>query len=78
MPQGKLMNLHEKLDIGVKAIELKKQGKFEEAMRLKKTMPMPPFMAKLIKDHVGLDTLLSMGWNMAEVEAEYGPEYLSR
>ncbi|GHV74692.1 hypothetical protein AGMMS49940_19940 [Spirochaetia bacterium] len=78
MPQGKLMTLDEKLDIGIKAIELKKQGKFEEAMRLSKTRPMPPFMAKLIKDHVGLDTLLSMGWNMAEVEAEYGPEYLSR
>jgi hypothetical protein len=78
MPEAKLMTLHEKLDIGMKTIELKKQGKFEEAMLLSKTRPMPPFMAKLIKDHIGLDTLLSLGWNMAEVEAEYGPEFLSR
>ncbi|GHT98789.1 hypothetical protein FACS1894142_5580 [Spirochaetia bacterium] len=76
MPQGKLMTLDEKVEIGLKTIELEKQGKIEEAERLTKTMP--PFMAKLIKDHIGLDTLLSLGWNMAEVEAEYGPEYLSQ
>jgi hypothetical protein len=78
MPQGKLMTLDEKLDTGIKAIELRKQGKLEEAERLQKTIPMPPFMAKLIKDHVSLDTRLSMGWNMAEVEAEYGPDFLTR
>ncbi|GHT61077.1 hypothetical protein FACS1894109_19360 [Spirochaetia bacterium] len=78
MPQGKLMTLDEKLDIGIKAIELKKQGKFKEAEHLNKTMPLPPYLAKFLKDHIGLDALLSMGWNMAEVEAEYGPEFLTQ
>jgi hypothetical protein len=78
MPQGKLMTLDEKLATGIKAIELEKQGKFEEAERLSKTMPVPPYMAKFIKDHVGLEALLSMGRNLAEAEAEYGPEFLTR
>jgi hypothetical protein len=78
MPQGKLMTLDEKLDTGIKAIELKKQGKIEEAERLNRTIPTPPFFAKFVKDHVGLDALLSMGLNLAEAEAEYGPEFLSR
>jgi hypothetical protein len=44
MPQGKLMTLDEKLDTGIKAIELKKQGKIEEAERLNRTIPPPPFL----------------------------------
>jgi hypothetical protein len=32
MPQTKTMTLHEKLAIGVKSIELEKQGKEEEAL----------------------------------------------
>ncbi|GHV46853.1 hypothetical protein AGMMS49546_35630 [Spirochaetia bacterium] len=78
MPQGKLMTLDEKLATGVKAIELRKQGKLEEAERLQKTIPVPPFMAKFIKDHVGLDVLLSMNRNLAEAEAEYGPDFFTR
>jgi hypothetical protein len=31
MPEYRTMTLHEKLELGVKSIELKKQGKFEEA-----------------------------------------------
>ena len=78
MSQAQIMTLDEKLDLGIKVIELKKQGKFEEAERLDKTMPVPPYMAKFIKDHVGLDALLSMGRNLSEAEAEYGPEFLTR
>jgi hypothetical protein len=72
------MTLDEKLDTGIKAIELEKQGKLEEAKQLRKTIPVPPFMAKFIKDHVGLDVLLSMNRNLAEAEAEYGPEFFTR
>jgi hypothetical protein len=34
-------------------------------------------MAKFIKDHFGAETLLSMGWNLSEAEAEYGSDWLS-
>jgi hypothetical protein len=78
MPQAQIMTLDEKLDLGMKVIALQTQGQFEEAERLNKTMPVPPYMAKFIKDRVGLDALLNMGLNLSEAEVEYGPEYLSR
>ena len=71
-----LMTLDEKLAIGCKAAELSKAGDEEGATRLMKTVPMPHYIAKVIKEKVGLDILLNTGWNMAEVEAEYGSEWL--
>ena len=41
-----------------------------------KTAPLLPYLAKVIKEKVGLDFLLSTGWNMSEVEAEFGPDWL--
>jgi hypothetical protein len=78
MPQARIMTLDEKLALGIREIELKKQGKFDEAERLSKTMPVPPYYAKFLKDHVGLDSLLSMGLNLSEAEAVYGSEFFSR
>jgi hypothetical protein len=73
-----MMTLHEKLAIGMQSIELKKQGKFEEAERLHKQIPIPPYMAKFIKDYLGLKVLLEGGWNLSEVEAEYGSDWLTK
>jgi hypothetical protein len=47
------MTLHEKLQIGVKAIELRKQGKIEEATRLRRSIPLSPYMAKWAKERMG-------------------------
>lgn len=77
MIQAQPMTLDEKLAIGVKAAELWKAGNKEESDRLTMMIPLPPFMAKVIKDKVGLDVLLNGGWNLSEVEAEFGPEFLS-
>jgi hypothetical protein len=44
MPETQTMSLHEKLAIVVKNVELKKQGKFEEARKPRRTIPMPPFI----------------------------------
>ena len=76
MPNGQLMTLDEKLAISCKAAELSKAGDEEGALRLMKTAPMPPYIAKVYKDKLGLDTLLSLGWNLSEVEAEYGKDWL--
>ena len=73
-----VMTLHEKLAIGVKAIELEKQGKFEEALLLQKSIPLPPFLAKWAKKRLGADFLIENGWNLAEAEAEYGPNWLTK
>ena len=72
------MNLDEKLTIGCKAAELRKAGDEEGSTRLMKTIPLPPYLAKVIKEKVGLDCLLSTGWNMSEVEAEFGSDWLNK
>ena len=74
MPQT--MTLDEKLAIGCKAVELKKAGDREGYSRLMRTIPLPPYLAKVIKEKVGLDCLLETGWNFSEVEAEFGSEWL--
>jgi hypothetical protein len=75
---GFTMTLHESLEIGVKAAALWDAGKEDEAMAVFKTVPMQPWMAKVWKEKVGLDALLESGWNMDEVEAAYGKEWLTK
>jgi len=78
MLQTQTMTLDEKLAISIRAAELRDAGDKEGATRLMKTAPIPPYIAKVIKDKLGLDMLLNTGWNMSEVEAEYGAEWLRR
>jgi hypothetical protein len=78
MPQTETMTLHEKLDIMMKSIELRDQGKIEEGMRVGRQVPLAPYLAKNLKDQVGLEALLQGGWNLSEAEAEYGPDFLSK
>jgi hypothetical protein len=78
MPQTQTMSLHEKLSLGVKAIELEKQGKFEEAQKLERSIPLPPYIAKWAKKRLGADFLIKNGWNLSEAEAEYGPDWINQ
>jgi len=80
MAINRLMTEHEKLEIDVKEAELRKAGKEEEARELAKSVPMPPWMAKVFKEKVswGRDYLKNSGWNMAEVEAAYGKDWINR
>jgi hypothetical protein len=72
------MTLDEKLAISCKAAELSKTGDKEGYMRLMKTVPMPPYLAKVMKEKVGTDYLINSGWNLSEAEAEFGKNWLSR
>ncbi|MDR2048220.1 MAG: hypothetical protein LBP69_02065 [Treponema sp.] len=72
------MTLSEKLDIVMKSIELEKQGKLEEADRVRKQAPLQPYLAKFYKDHLGLSALLQSGWNLSEAEAEFGSAWLTQ
>jgi hypothetical protein len=65
-----IMTLHEKLALGVKAIELKKQGKLEEAMQIQKSISLSPYLAKWVKKRLGIDFLINQGYNLSEAEAE--------
>jgi hypothetical protein len=72
------MTLDEKLAISCKAAELSKAGDEEGYMRLMKTVPMPPYLAKVMKEKVGTDYLINSGWNLSEAEAAFGQDWLSR
>ena len=78
MPQNQTMTDEEKVDIAYQSCLLKQAGDKEGASRLLKTTPLPPYLAKVIKEKVGLDCLLSLGWNLSEVEAEFGSDWLRR
>jgi len=78
MPQPQTMTLAEKLATGNKAIALKKSGDRDGYDRLMRTIPMPPFLAKIMKEKVGIDYLISGGWNLSEAEAEFGSDWLSK
>jgi hypothetical protein len=67
------------LPIYMQSIALKKEGKIEEAQALlREKIPMRPWMARVIKEKMGLESLLAMGHNMTEVEAAYGKEWLTK
>jgi hypothetical protein len=72
------MTLKEKLAVTMKSIELEKIGKKEESLALDKTMPLPPFLAKVIKEKVGADFLIDGGWNLLEAEEKYGKDWLNK
>ena len=78
MAENRLMALDERLAIGIKCGQLRDEGKEEEARELAKTSPMPAYMAKILMEKVdwGKDFLRTCGWNMAEVEAKYGKDWL--
>ena len=76
MPQT--MTLDEKLAISMKACALRQAGDREGFHRVIKTAPMPPYLAKVMKDKMGADFLLKGGWNLSEAEAEFGSGWLNR
>ena len=73
---SKNITLDNKLAISVKAAELWQSGDREGYSRLMRTAPMPPYLAKIFKEKIGLDFLVNGGWNLSEAEAEFGPEFL--
>jgi len=66
------MTLDEKLAISNRAISLIQAGKEEKGRRLLRTAPMPPFLAKIYKEKVGVKELIQSGWNLSEAEAVIG------
>jgi hypothetical protein len=78
MVEHRLMTLHERLEIGVKSAQLWDAGKEDEALALYQTTPLKPWIAKILKKRVGLEYLRQSGWNMTEVEATFGKEWLNK
>jgi len=82
MQSTRIMTQKERAEIGLKAFELKAQGKPEECERmLRQQLPLQPYLAKFVKDHIeyfGEDFFERNGFNLSEAEALYGSDWLSR
>ena len=78
MPNARTMTDIEKIDTAYQAALLGKAGDKEGSERLIKSIPLPPFLAKIAKEKIGMDFLLNRGWNLSEVEAEFGTDWLCR
>ena len=72
------MTLDEKLAISVRACTLWNAGDKEGFSRVIRTAPMPPYLAKIYKEKIGVKELLESGWNLSEAEAEFGKDWLSK
>jgi hypothetical protein len=77
MPQAQTMTIEEKLAISVKSVELDNAGDREGASRLIRSIPMPPYLAKMAKEKMGVDFLINGGWNLSEANAEFGENWLT-
>ena len=71
------MTLDEKLAISNKACALWKAGDNEGYRNLMKKMPIPPYLAKVLKEKVGAEIIKIGGWDLSEVEAEFGSNWLN-
>ena len=81
MPQMQTMTQQEEADIMLEAIKFLKQGNLDEYERTKRQIPLSPYMAKFIKEHIeyfGEDFFEKYGWNLAEAKAVYGTDYFTR
>jgi len=77
MPQTQTMTLDEKLAISNRALDLLDAGDREGYTRLIRTAPLPPYLAKVMKEKVGADFLIDAGYNLSEAEAEFGKDWLT-
>jgi len=78
MPKVETMTLDEKLAISNKACLLWQAGDKEGSSRLTRTIPMPPWLAKIMKEKVGVEFFRDGNWNLSEAEAEFGLDWLSK
>jgi hypothetical protein len=72
------MTLDEKLAISNKALALWEAGDNEGYDRLMRTVPLPPYIAKIMKEKVGMEFFTRFNWNLSEVEAKFGPDFISK
>jgi hypothetical protein len=79
MSQKQMMTIHEKLELLMKAHEYREAGNVAEANRItREELPMPPYLAKVVKEFSGADFLLKGKYNLSEVEAELGSDWLTK
>jgi hypothetical protein len=77
MPQAQTMTDEEKVDKAYQSALLSQAGDEEGSIRLLRSIPLPPYLAKVMKEKVGADFLINSGYNLSEAEAEFGQGWLT-
>jgi len=78
MAQVQTMPIGKQLDILLKMAALEDEGKEDEALELQKQIPLPHYMGKYAKEFLGVDWFKNCGWDLSEVEAVYGKDYITK
>jgi hypothetical protein len=74
----KTMSLQDELKLGMQSIEMDRQGSHEEAGRIRRQIPLSPHMAMWATKRMGADFLVQSGWNLADTEAAFRPDWLNK
>jgi hypothetical protein len=54
------------------------QGDEKKASRLRRSLPLPIHLAEFMKKEFGPQYLIEGGWNLSEVEEQYGKNWINR
>jgi hypothetical protein len=74
----KKMTEDEKTTIMLRCVELENQGRKDEARKLFKQIPLPPWLAKSAKESMGADFLITQGYDLSEANKAYGTGWLAK
>jgi hypothetical protein len=66
----------ERIDTLMEVVRLRNEGKRTEASALIKKYPLEPEMAQIFKDVYGAEFLIKGGYNLSEVEATLGKDWI--
>jgi hypothetical protein len=74
METTKKMTIQEELALQMESYKMEKEAALAFRMKM---IPLKPWLAKILKKRVGADFLRGR-YNLTEVEAEFGPDWLDR
>jgi hypothetical protein len=77
MTKEEEQKVKDELAIRTRALGLREAGQIDEARKLEMSIPLPPWMADVLKLAYGGQNLLKSGWNLSEVEATYGKDWFN-
>lgn len=60
------------------SLDAEERGDREEAERLAKKLPLPLHLAEFMKEEFGAQYLVDGGWNLSEVEAQCGKDWINK
>jgi hypothetical protein len=72
------MTEKEKAVIMLKSLELREAGDEKGAHALITQIPLPPWLAKTMKEKIGADFLIEAGYNLSDAEAAFGSDWLNQ